>query len=104
MDSYSIDTSKIKIFNIESEPDMVEIQSYMGEITGARTVPRIFIGGQFIGGANELFNKRCRKWTFTTSNLSLDDISEQIDNRISSRLIRDGNVVTETNVIDFSLR
>ena len=33
---------------------MNEIQSYMGEITGARTVPRIFIGGQFIGGANEL--------------------------------------------------
>ena len=57
-----------------------------------------------IGGANELFNKRCRKWTFITSNFSLEDISEQIDNRISSRLIRDGNVVTETNVIDFSLR
>jgi len=57
-----------------------------------------------IGGANELFNKRCRKWTFITSNLSLDDISKQIDERISSRLIRGGNVVTETNAIDFSFR
>ena len=54
MDSYAIDESKIKIFEIENEPDMNEIQSYMGEITGGRTVPRIFVGGQFVGGAEEL--------------------------------------------------
>ena len=54
MDSYAIDESKIKIFEIENEPDMNEIQSYMAEITGGRTVPRIFIGGQFVGGAEEL--------------------------------------------------
>ena len=53
MDSYSIDESKIKIFEIESEPDMNAIQSYMAEITGGRTVPRIFVGGQFVGGAEE---------------------------------------------------
>ena len=49
-----IDESKIKIFEIENEPDMNEIQSYMDEITGGRTVPRIFVGGQFVGGAEEL--------------------------------------------------
>ena len=54
MDSYAIDESKIKIFEIENEPDMNEIQSYMAEITGGRTVPRIFVGGQFVGGAEEL--------------------------------------------------
>ena len=54
LDSYAIDESKIKIFEIENEPDMNEIQSYMGEITGGRTVPRIFVGGQFVGGAEEL--------------------------------------------------
>lgn len=54
MNSYAIDESKIKIFEIENEPDMNEIQSYMAEITGGRTVPRIFIGGQFVGGAEEL--------------------------------------------------
>ena len=54
MNSYAIDESKIKIFEIENEPDMNEIQSYMAEITGERTVPRIFIGGQFVGGAEEL--------------------------------------------------
>jgi glutaredoxin 3 len=54
LDSYAIDESKIKIFEIENEPDMNEIQSYMAEITGGRTVPRIFVGGQFVGGAEEL--------------------------------------------------
>ena len=54
MNSYAIDESKIKIFEIENEPDMNEIQSYMAEITGGRTVPRIFIWGQFVGGAEEL--------------------------------------------------
>ena len=54
LNSYALDESKIKIFEIESEPDMNEIQSYMAEITGGRTVPRIFIGGQFVGGAEEL--------------------------------------------------
>ena len=54
MNSYALDESKIKIFEIENEPDMNEIQSYMAEITGGRTVPRIFIGGQFVGGAEEL--------------------------------------------------
>merc|ERR1712203_818195 len=54
LNSYAIDESKIKIFEIENEPDMNEIQSYMAEITGGRTVPRIFIGGQFVGGAEEL--------------------------------------------------
>ena len=57
-----------------------------------------------IGGSNELFNKRLHKWTFLTSNLSLNDIAEQIDSRISSRIIRDGNRVAETNAMDFSLR
>ena len=56
MESYNINDSKMKIFNIEREPDMFEIQSYMNEITGDRTVPRIFVGGQFLGGANELIS------------------------------------------------
>ena len=33
---------------------MNEIESYMSEITGGKTVPRIFIGGQFIGGSDSL--------------------------------------------------
>lgn len=33
---------------------MNEIQSYMAQITGARSVPRIFIGGQSIGGGDDI--------------------------------------------------
>ena len=54
MDSYAIEAAKIKIFEIENEPDMTEIQSYMAQITGARSVPRIFIGGQCIGGGDDI--------------------------------------------------
>merc|ERR1712241_312629 len=54
LESYGVDDSKMKIFNIEREPNMNEIQSYMSQITGDSTVPRIFIDGQFLGGAEEL--------------------------------------------------
>ncbi len=37
---------------IDSRPDMNEIQDYLQEITGARTVPRVFIGGKSIGGCD----------------------------------------------------
>lgn len=28
----------------------------MNELTGSKTIPQIFIGGKFVGGATELFN------------------------------------------------
>merc|ERR1711963_348511 len=31
-----------------------KIQDFMAKSTGARSVPRIFIGGQFVGGCDEL--------------------------------------------------
>lgn len=37
---------------IESRPDMNEIQDYLQQITGARTVPRVFIGGKSVGGCD----------------------------------------------------
>lgn len=44
----------------------------------------------------EILNARHgRRWTIVTANISLNKISEQLDPRISSRLIRDGNVVVE---------
>ena len=33
--------------------DCAEIQDYMLQLTGGRTVPRVFIQGQCIGGGNE---------------------------------------------------
>lgn len=33
---------------------MSKIQAYMGQVTGATTVPRVFVNGQFIGGADDV--------------------------------------------------
>jgi hypothetical protein len=34
LEGYGIDASKIKIFEIENEPEMQAIQTYMGKVTG----------------------------------------------------------------------
>ncbi len=47
---------------------------------------------------------RVGKWTVITSNKSLGDIQRDIDTRISSRMIRDGNVVVDVDVLDYALR
>lgn len=33
-----------------------QVQDFMGELTGARTVPRVFIGKKFVGGGTETVN------------------------------------------------
>ena len=37
---------KYKVIEIENRSDTAEIQQYLQKITGARTVPRVFIGGE----------------------------------------------------------
>lgn len=44
----------IKIFEIENDPEMNKIQDHMAKQTGARSVPRVFIGGKFVGGGDEV--------------------------------------------------
>lgn len=51
-----------------------------------------------------LLSGRQHKWTIITSNHSLQQIAEQIDARVASRMIRDGSVVVEVNTVDFSNR
>ncbi len=51
----------------------------------------------------ELLSSRVKKWTILTSNLTLEKLSN-IDTRISSRMIRGGSVVVETDAMDFYLR
>merc|ERR1712107_524814 len=46
--------SDMEIFEIENDPEMNQIQNYMAQQTGARSVPRVFIGGQFVGGGDEV--------------------------------------------------
>ena len=44
---------KITIMELDEREDGPEIQDYLLEITGGRTVPRVFIDGKFIGGGDE---------------------------------------------------
>ena len=49
----------VEINQIEGDEDkkiMDEVQFYMGNITDASTVPRVFIGGVFVGGSVELYD------------------------------------------------
>lgn len=43
-----------------------------------------------------------RKWTVITANLSLQAISDQLDARIASRLIRNGSMVVDVNIPDYN--
>ncbi|XP_023337993.1 glutaredoxin [Eurytemora carolleeae] len=54
--NYKINPEEYEILEIEDRNDMDEIQNYMSEITGARSVPRVFIGGKFYGGGDEMMN------------------------------------------------
>lgn len=39
---------------LNERKDMDEYQDILEEITGARTVPRVFIDGKFIGGCSDV--------------------------------------------------
>lgn len=51
----------------------------------------------------ELLTRRVGKWTILTSNLKVDKLGE-IDQRIPSRMLRDGNLVVDMDTIDYALR
>jgi len=52
------DISPIKpeVWEINEEEEMSEIQDMMKTITGGRSVPRVFAGGEFIGGCDDTFH------------------------------------------------
>ena len=53
---------------------------------------------------SRVLSARTGKWTLITSNRSLRSISETIDQRISSRMIRDGSVVVDVTMPDYFVR
>ena len=53
LQKYNIPADNIEIQEIENDKDCNEIQDYMRQLTGGRSVPRVFIGGKFIGGGDE---------------------------------------------------
>ncbi|KAH8305901.1 hypothetical protein KR018_001207 [Drosophila ironensis] len=45
---------KATVVELDQRDDGNEIQAVLGEMTGARTVPRCFIDGKFIGGGTDV--------------------------------------------------
>ena len=50
---YNIPAKNVEIQEIENDKDCNEIQDYMRQLTGGRSVPRVFIGGKCIGTGDE---------------------------------------------------
>ena len=55
-------------------------------------------------GIYRLCLRRVGKWTIFTSNLTLDEISARVDDRVASRLVRDENKVVTLDCGDYALR
>ena len=57
-----------------------------------------------IGALTEICDQRLGKWTFFTSNLPIDRVAGDVDQRVASRMLRGENTVAETSALDFVLR
>jgi glutaredoxin 3 len=44
----------VTVLELDGREDMGQLQDELQRITGARTVPRIFIDGVFVGGASDV--------------------------------------------------
>ena len=51
---YNISKAKMYIRELDNDPNREEILRYMLQLTGARSVPRVFIGGKFVGGGSNI--------------------------------------------------
>ncbi|XP_074058459.1 glutaredoxin-1 [Macrotis lagotis] len=49
-----IKQGSLEFVDITAQRDTSEIQDYLQQLTGARTVPRVFIGKDCIGGCSDL--------------------------------------------------
>jgi len=43
----------LQLDNLPAGDNIIDIQDALHEITGARSVPRVFVGGKFIGGGDD---------------------------------------------------
>jgi len=53
---YEIRPEFKEILEIGQRADSTEIMEYMEKLTGASSVPRLFIGGKFVGGASDIMS------------------------------------------------
>uniref|UniRef100_A0A0N5ABW2 Glutaredoxin domain-containing protein n=1 Tax=Syphacia muris TaxID=451379 RepID=A0A0N5ABW2_9BILA len=54
LNSFPLKKGCMEVVEINNRKDCDEIQNYMEKLTGARTVPRVFIGGNCIGGGQDI--------------------------------------------------
>ena len=50
---YRLPPEEYEIMDIENDPQCSEIQTYLEILTGASSVPRVFINGRCIGGGDD---------------------------------------------------
>ncbi|KAK6729984.1 hypothetical protein RB195_006808 [Necator americanus] len=53
LESQNLKPGAMEWVDIESRPDCAEIQDYLQTLTGARSVPRVFINAKFFGGGDD---------------------------------------------------
>ncbi|XP_064608619.1 glutaredoxin-1-like [Liolophura sinensis] len=46
-------TDDYEVMEIENHPNCDDIQNYLGTLTGGRSVPRVFVNGEFLGGGDD---------------------------------------------------
>ncbi|XP_036443589.1 glutaredoxin-1 [Colossoma macropomum] len=54
LSKYKFKEGHLEFIDISGRDDMGSIQDYLQQITGARTVPRVFIGEECIGGGSDV--------------------------------------------------
>ncbi|XP_051876106.1 glutaredoxin-1 [Pristis pectinata] len=54
LENFDFKQDRLQIYDITDHPEMREIQNYLENITGARTVPRVFIGTECVGGGSDV--------------------------------------------------
>ncbi|XP_073680555.1 glutaredoxin-1 [Garra rufa] len=54
LSKYKFKSGHLEWIDISGRSDMGSIQDHLQQITGARTVPRVFIGEQCIGGGSDV--------------------------------------------------
>jgi glutaredoxin 3 len=59
--NYKINPEVYEILEIAGRDDCSEIQDFMKQLTGARSVPRVFIDGKCIGGGDETMSAHRNK-------------------------------------------
>lgn len=54
LNAYSMSSNKYHVVELDQRDDARDIQGVLGQLTGASTVPRVFINGKFVGGGDDI--------------------------------------------------